>query len=33
MIWGAIIIFGVLTLLYFSIIKWLKALGEELENE
>ena len=33
MIWGAIIIFGVLSLLYFSMIKWLKALGEELEDE
>ena len=33
MIWGALIIFGALTLLYLSIIKWLDALGKELENE
>jgi len=33
MIWGAIIIFGALTLFYLSIIKWLKALEEELRDE
>ena len=33
MIWGALIIFGALSLLYLSIIKWLKALEEELRDE
>ena len=32
MILGAILIFGVLTLLYFSIIKWLEALGEDSQD-
>jgi hypothetical protein len=33
MIWGILIIFGVLTLLYISIIRWLDALGKETEDE